>query len=39
MAKQARGRGSHTIAERYERMAEETTEAADVLRRQVTGRG
>jgi two-component system chemotaxis response regulator CheB len=38
MAEDARGRGSARIAERYEEMAEETAEAAAVLRRQVMDR-
>jgi two-component system, chemotaxis family, protein-glutamate methylesterase/glutaminase len=39
MARNERERGNHRIAERYELLARETDEAADVLRQQVTGRG
>jgi two-component system, chemotaxis family, protein-glutamate methylesterase/glutaminase len=39
MARRARERGSHDISQRYETMAKETNEAAEVLRRQVTGHG
>jgi two-component system chemotaxis response regulator CheB len=38
MAGEARERGSHRIADRYEQMARETNEAAVVLRRQVVER-
>ncbi|WP_103340627.1 chemotaxis protein CheB [Amycolatopsis sp. CA-126428] len=39
LAALARERGSDQIAERYDVQARETLEAADVLRRQVVGRG
>jgi two-component system chemotaxis response regulator CheB len=39
MADSARERGSHQIAQRYERQAHEMSDAADVLRRQVSGSG
>ena len=39
MAQEARQRGSHRVAERYDQMARETYEAAAVLRRQVMERG
>lgn len=39
MADSARERGSDRIAARYEQQARETSDAADVLRRQVSGRG
>jgi two-component system chemotaxis response regulator CheB len=39
MAKNARGRGSHVIAKRYDQLAEETTEAGDVLRQLIAGSG
>jgi two-component system, chemotaxis family, protein-glutamate methylesterase/glutaminase len=38
MAEAARERGSDRIAERYERLARETNEAANVLRQQLSGR-
>ena len=39
MAEHARERGNLVIAERYNRLAHETTEASEVLRRQIAGSG
>jgi hypothetical protein len=39
MAGYARERGSLVIAERYELLARETTDAVEVLRQQIAGSG